>query len=230
MYNIAIAFDNQSDYSLVLIKNIIDKSNKDELTFHIFIGDNTRYEWHEDWLRKESVNYQLLRISKSDLRGMKIDKEKYKHITDAAFFRLLMPSILSDVKSFLYLDTDVYINFDIREIFAFYSNNKAITVASTGVGFNSGVMLINTRDFNKTISVNNLALLFSKYNFAGDNELLVAYFKDFGIMGLEYNMSPYDLLQHSDDSVVESCNPKIIHFKGTAKPWRYSTVLPFAGE
>ena len=153
MYNIAIAFDNQSDYSIVLIKNIVNKSEKSQLRFLIFVDYTTEYNWHENWLVENAIDYKLIRINSADLGVMKIDKTKYKHISNAAFYRLLMPSMLSHVSCFLYLDTDVYVNCDIREIFSFCSENKALSVASTGNGFNSGVLLINTKVFNLRLPI-----------------------------------------------------------------------------
>jgi len=118
---------------------------------------------------------------------MHIDKDAYKHITDAAFYRLLMPEKLADLDCFLYLDTDIYVNFDLSEIFKACPKHHAITGASNGEGFNSGVMLINPKKFTEQLSLEKTIEIFNEHGFAGDNELLVHYFKDFNRIGLEYN-------------------------------------------
>lgn len=62
MFNIAIAFDNQQNIALVLIKNIITKSVRNELKFHIFIDEKTDFEWHEKLLNSWIVKLSIIRI------------------------------------------------------------------------------------------------------------------------------------------------------------------------
>jgi lipopolysaccharide biosynthesis glycosyltransferase len=228
MYHIAVAFDNQSDYSLVLIKNIVDKSESSLIYFHIFIGEFTDYSLHHNWLSQNNISPRVYRITESDLNGMHIDLNAYKHITNAAFYRLLMPSVLSNLDCFLYLDTDIYVDFDILEIFKHCPKNQSITVASEGSGFNSGMLLINPRRYNHELSLIRTFDLFNEHRFSGDNELLVHYFKDFNKVGLEYNRSAYSVVSQLPSQTTEE--NKVIHFMGTTKPWRYSTILPFAKE
>jgi len=56
MKHVAIGFDNHADYSIVLIKNIIDKSECSDFFFHIFVSELTEYEWHDKWLYDNKIN------------------------------------------------------------------------------------------------------------------------------------------------------------------------------
>ena len=88
-------------------------------------------------------------------------------------------------------------------------------------------MLINPKKFTEQLSLEKTIEIFNEHGFAGDNELLVHYFKDFNRIGLEYNQSAH-LIKFV--SGRESIKVNLIHFMGTTKPWRYSTILPFARE
>lgn len=100
LFNIAIAFDNQQDIALVLILNIINNSVKKELSFHIFIDKKTDFKWYEELLNSLNVKYSIYRINENDLGGMHIDQVYYSHITNASFYRLLMPKVLNDLECF----------------------------------------------------------------------------------------------------------------------------------
>jgi len=228
MNHVAIAFDNQADYSLVLIKNILGKSISKDFFFHIFISNLTDYDWHHKWLLENNVLHEIYIINQNELQGMSIDRDVYTHITDASYYRLLMPSKLSELKCFLYLDTDIYVNCDLSTIFNFCSEDKSISVASEGKSFNAGVLLINPERFNKELPLKKAIDLFNEHKFVSDNKLLVHHFKDFNILGMEYNANPVWYTKKS--TRIDYDGPKIVHFMGTAKPWRYSTVLPFARE
>lgn len=223
MFNIAIAFDNQQNIALVLIKNIINNSVKKELNFHIFMDEKTDFNFYEELLDSWKVNYHIYRINESDLGGMYIDQLHYSHITNASFYRLLMPKILINLICFLYIDTDTYVNCDIREIFNFRSDTHALTVASQGDGFNAGVLLINPRIFNAELPIEKSIALFNQYKFIGDNELLVYFFRNPSTLPIEYNFPAHSVTKKTDSL-------KIIHFMGTTKPWRYSTNLKFTRE
>jgi lipopolysaccharide biosynthesis glycosyltransferase len=96
------------------------------------------------------------------------NKNAYKHITDEAFYRLLMPAKLADLEFFLYLDTDIYVNFDLSETFKACPNHHLITVASNEEGFNSGVILINHKKFTEQVSREKTIELFNEHGFASD--------------------------------------------------------------
>ena len=223
MFNIAIAFDNQQNIALVLIKNIIDKSVKKELCFHIFIDQKTDFEWHEKLLKSWKVIFSIYRINEEDLGGMYIDRVHYTHITNASFYRLLMPSILNNLQCFLYIDTDTYINCDIREIFDYCSSTHALTVASEREGFNAGVLLINPKNFLHELPIEKSIELFNQHKFISDNELLVYFFRNPATLPIHFNYPAHSVTKKNNSL-------KIIHFMGTTKPWRYSTNLKFTKE
>lgn len=199
VYHIALAFDSHEKYSLVLIKNIIDLTNKDELYFHIFLSNKTNYIAERNRLDEWGINHNLYVIDLDILENLQIDNKIYPWINNAAFYRLLIPEMMpKNIDAFLYLDTDVWVNFDIRGIFQYLDANYPIVVCSTGKGFNSGVMLIHREKFIQSLPFTKSKRLIIDNHHAGDNEFLISYFDTLDrYIGLEYN---YPVMLHSISS------------------------------
>jgi lipopolysaccharide biosynthesis glycosyltransferase len=234
--NIAIGFDNQADISLVLIKSVIEHSPVRLIKLHVFLNDKINFNFHEKWLKQNSINYELYLIKESDLGSLKINKSTYNRITDAAFYRLLMPfKINTSVDWFLYLDTDTYIIHDISTLMnRTYSSKSLYAVPNDSGVFNSGVLIINRINFIKLLPLDKIIELFEIHNFASDNELLVYVFENtFGKLNESFNFPvQYYLTQkkHGGPKKLDINNAIILHFLGTSKPWRYSTNMPMVKQ
>lgn len=234
IFDIVLAFDNHNNYSLVVIKSIINKT-KARTKFHIFIPIGLDYSFHEDFLKSAAISFCVYRIDDIKFQDFKIDKIVYPHLTDAAFYRLAIANLISSkVDWFLYIDTDVYINFDIKDIFDYIDEDFTIIVSSMGKYFNSGVLLINRINMLKELPFEKAVEIQRLYNFPSDNELLAYFFKNkFKAISMVYNFQIQDYILNPkllNDHMVKITDGKIIHFAGTTKPWRYSTTLPYTNE
>jgi lipopolysaccharide biosynthesis glycosyltransferase len=230
-YDIALGFDNQQNYALALIKNIINKSDTKELFFHIFVDLKTDFEWHEDWLLHFGVNYKIYRMTSSDIKNSKTNS-KVNRLTNATLYRIFMAEKIDEsVEYFSYLDTDLYINFDIRELFI-YTKNRTTLVANSSEQsiFNSGVLLINRKQYLENLDLDLLNTdkpiddqLFLFANFRESTSQFPTLY-NFPIEYYVTNKKRYNMMD------IYLKDAKVIHFMGSLKPWRFSTKLPYTRE
>lgn len=232
--NIAIGFDNQEDISLVLIKSAIEHNPDQSIKFHIFLSYKINFNFHEKWLKQNSVNYELYLIKESDLGPLRVNKSTYTRLTDATFYKLLMSFKIDIIVDwFLYLDTDTFIIRDLSNLMSGnYSSKSLYAVPNDSGVFNSGVLIINRNKFIHLLSLDKIIELFKIHNFAGDNELLVYVFENtFGKLDKSFNFPvQYYLTQKNGSKKLDINNAIILHFLGTSKPWRYSTNMPMVKQ
>jgi lipopolysaccharide biosynthesis glycosyltransferase len=253
-FNIALAFDSQQEeFSIVLISNIIKKSNARLIHFHLFVSEQVNYDKYNLILDELNVNYSIYVIKERELKDLHNDKSIYGWISNATFYRLFIPEkIPNDIDWILYLDIDIWVTFDIIEIFGLIDNSFPLVVAqkNSRMGFNAGVMLINCNLFRKQLPSKKSIEEIKKNSFPGDNEFLIYYFSNnTGSVDLTYNFpvyfytisleylgfylnSPFRIFpwlkKHDFGPKIDDA--KIIHFMGPWKPWSFFTVIPFANE
>jgi len=251
--HIALAFDNQEEFSVVLISNIIRRSDPSIIHFHLFISETTNYVKCSEILNELNVNFSLYVIRDYELENLKIDKTIYSWISNAAFYRLfIIEKIPFDIDWILYLDTDVWVTFDVVEILRYTDDKFPIIVAQkdSSTPFNSGVMLLNCKLYREKLPSSIAVEEIKKNNFPSDNEFLIYYFKNkTGSIDLTYNFpiwfyaNSFEYLGYDLNSPFRIFlwlkkidfgprikDAKIVHFMGPWKPWNYLTVLPFANE
>lgn len=235
--HIVLAFDNNIHYVYVLMVNILRTSQSpDMLFFHLFIPKDLNNKLLENYLLKDTFNFKFYFISSELLLGFKIDKLAYSHITDTAFFRLLIGDLLdSSIHSSLYIDTDVFLRAPVEEIFEELSLEKTLTIASIGPNnsFNSGVILFNLDLYREKFDLLTSLEIYQRENFKSDEELLNYLFKNdvnrisikwnFPIQSYSFYKKYYNYFGYTEDV-------KLVHFVGTSKPWRYSTSSLYSNE
>jgi lipopolysaccharide biosynthesis glycosyltransferase len=235
--HIVLAFDNNIDYVYVLIVNIVRTSKSPNiLFFHLFIPENLNNKLLEDYLIKDEINFKFYFISSGVLSGFKIDRSFYNHITDTAFYRLLIGDLLdSSIHNSLYIDTDVFLRAPIEEIFEELSLEKTLTIASIGPNnsFNSGVILFNLDLYRKKFNLLTALEVYQRNNFKGDEELLNFLFNsDVNRVSIQWNfpIQSYSFYKKYYNYFGYTEDVKLVHFVGTSKPWRYSTSSLYADE
>lgn len=243
-HDIVLCTDNHPEYMVSLVMNIVNKSVRQELRFNLFISDKIEFDNYHCILTREQIVYKVFSISEDTLLNLNINSKQYKWITNGALYRLLSAEFLDeDVKWFLYLDTDLYVNTDIREIFNYIDESYPLVVANCKDGFNSGVMLINRQEYVNLLPFKDAALIYESNNFDSDNELLVHVFKSLAkSFSLEYNFPilfyviSYDYLGRRLNGPLTRIgryqlnNVKIFHYLGPFKPWQWNIPLPYAIE
>jgi UDP-glucose:(galactosyl)LPS alpha-1,2-glucosyltransferase len=236
-YPILLVFDKYyAEYVIVLISSIIKKTNHEQVFFHLITDEVTNFSFQESYLNSKNLKYRLYRV----------DINKYKnfpqsgHITKGAYYLLnAMELIQENNKFLLYLDIDIYVNDDISKVFSYYDDRYSLNcIASDETNyFGSGFLLINidrskdrfTMDNFSKILLNNKEIKWHDQDilnltFADDSTKNIPYIWDFAV--IYYLM--YKKSFHKRN--IKLANAKSIHFPGTTKPWRFSTILPYAKE
>lgn len=142
------------------------------------------------------------------------------HFTLTIYHRLLLPKKLEGrARYLLWLDSDLIIDEDISGILKYLPKNKTLSVAPSkkaidkGI-FNTGVMIINIKQYNKrktfekilnSILTNNWTVDPSMSEVIKENERL--YFP------IEYNYIYKSIINYP------KIKPKIIHYNTKIKPW-----------
>ncbi len=169
-----------------------------------------------------------------------------RHFTHACYYRFLIPDLKPEIDKAIYLDVDMVVDFDIKELFDIDMDGKPIAAAHEkcmqymtyhmehcmylGLDsknyFNSGVLLYNLKYFRENNIVERLfeCLEREKEDIkCPDQDILNLIFCDnYKKLDYKYNYNPClkDLLKrYADPDYAEYDNIKIYHFAGAAKPW-----------
>lgn len=170
-----------------------------------------------------------------------------KHLTQAAYYRLLIADILPGLDKILYLDSDVIIKSDISELYAIditdyalaaveqYGQHrfKELNMPKDAKYFNSGVMLINTKRRREAALSQSLISFVQQYPhklYNQDQDALNAVLQGSWLpLPLKYNYMTllpkiYPVNYHEWDKTIS-----IIHYT-RLKPWNYLCTNPLKKE
>lgn len=234
-YNILLQFDEQIMQFIILIKNIILQSDKNQITFHIFHSSISSFDYQIKWLKDNNIHFILYPIKDSEISFITTNRVKYPHVSNATFYKLLVGEIINKkIQSILYLDLDIYVLGDILDIFKHLDEINPIIVAEEKTGFNAGLVLFNLDLYRKKLSFDDIKRLMIQFGFPSDNEFLEFVFKNcHKKISSKWNLKVQSEIMESNFSksyYKKLAEARIIHFVGTTKPWRFSTILPYALE
>ena len=236
-YPILMVFDSlYAEYSLVLIVNIISNSNYKDVFFHLITDESTDFSFQESYLKFKSIEYKLYRVNIDDYNDFPVSG----HITKGAYYLLNALEIIDEKNnSILYLDIDIYVNDDITKVFNYYDDRFSLNCIDSNESsyFGSGFFLINIERAKKRFTMDNFReVLKNNKNIKWhDQDILNLVFEDDSIKNIPY-IWDFSVLHYLTDKKsfhkrqISLDVAKSIHYPGTTKPWRYSTVLPFARE
>lgn len=164
------------------------------------------------------------------------------HFNSVIFYRLLLPSIFSDKKKLLYLDSDILFTENIDNLFELDLENKILAAIpkheyinvpnylqnKTVKYFASGLLLINIEEF-ITSEVYEKCLNFlnnEKYEMP-DQDALNAVVDRWLELDLQYGVETafLEIDNLKLKKIIE--NPKIIQFSGSSKPWHFRNKHPY---
>lgn len=120
--NIAVATDqNYVRQTYVLITSVMEVSNSEDHYFFYILADKDVSVESEELLRTITQKYlhaciHFLHVNEQRGKQIKAAGLHLKHITQATYFRLLLPELLDEDKC-LYLDTDMIVCRDIAELY-----------------------------------------------------------------------------------------------------------------
>lgn len=214
-------FENNSSHRFViyLLTNAQNNKELDRLT---------------GMVKKYGHGIKTIAVDQSKVEGVKVDG----HISKATYYRLVMPQYVQPYTSkILYLDSDIIIKSDIRELWNTDMKNFPIAAvpeivceknAKPGV-FNAGVLLM---DIDRWISegVTEKALSFARNNHDSivhwDQDVLNAvFYKTWLSLPQKWNV-----ISSAFAEKVMPIKINVIHYTGSLKPWNYHCQHPLKSE
>ncbi|MHA6249440.1 glycosyltransferase family 8 protein [Pontibacter sp. CAU 1760] len=175
----------------------------------------------------------------------------YNHLSMAAYYRTNLPDILDkEVERILYLDCDLVVKDDIRELFEYdlagktvgavenpeFNRYKELNIPEQYGYFNNGIMLIDVPKWKeKKISEKIFYALDhfrSSFELANQDSFNVALHDEWEKLPLRWNVQRIMFQKNRKDASAckEAENPAIIHYTSSKKPWDYLNNHPLRSE
>ena len=219
--NICFCSDkNLTRYIKVVIKSIQRSNPSYDFNFHI-IRD---FEQHEDY--DDLVEY-IKKFSNLKLTEYKSEwsyeyKGMYHIPSSASMLRILIPELINEDR-ILYLDVDLVVNIDIKELYQTNTGETGIAMVTDGAGDsgNTGVMVLDIKKLREN--------KFTKFCIEQNNKkpdcdgrIINKYLnKKYEILPSKYNVLQY-VLNARLSKLAKYNNNFIFHFTDRHKPWKYS--------
>lgn len=246
MREIHIAFATDQFYlkpTCIAIESVLQARTNQEDYYHFYILMSiNEVDMVPDYFEKIQHQYKSCTIQKIGIEDtFKNAVIPIEHITEPAFYRLLLPELI-DQKKMLYLDSDIVVCRDLAELYDIDIDNyelggvispsyvtmtdyaEKIGIPSTKRYINSGVLLLNLEQMRKDKFTEEVLKLINLSFFAPDQDIInrVAYDK-IKLLPYKYNMSPAlsECLDCFAKNEVEEAltQPVILHYKYPEKPW-----------
>lgn len=235
---------NYSKYAGVVISSIFNHlGDSDEVKIHIFNDGNLPQEAINNFIQLGMMNKQEIKFYSielaEDIRNLPMIKKGF--LSEASLYRLLIAEKLDKrINKALYLDCDIIVNGNIRDIFNVNLKYSIAAVKDCGIQknyfllkknmaqfnpdsyFNAGVILFNLERIRREHNLLEECLFYlRKYDrdpFTDQSALNYVFENDCMFLPIEFNMPP------CRDSIVDEA--VIWHFSGANKPWktRFSAV------
>ena len=199
------------------------------------------------------IGLELMEIDSSLLKDCPTNKKL--HYADIMMYaRFLLPSMLPDLDKVIYLDCDLVVNGDLKDLWDFDVNGVAVAMApdhlykdattlerlkmTNGEYLNSGVIVMNLEYWRKH-NVQNRVLSFIEENgtnliYFDQDALNVTLQNERRKLPIKYDCTPYHLLRNLDNFPSEiheeirkaRITPTIFHYMGPTKPWSLGSYVP----
>lgn len=257
--NVAFASDdNYAQHLCVALYSLLLNSSVNDF-YSIFIIDAGIMESH-----KRKIDESLVEFKNYKITYILENKEKFKenqkilHVSLTTYSRLLLADYLPKIENVIYLDSDILVMENIRNIY--YKNNPNYLLYAAKIFhpnyesvmtrhyrkkfkfcFNAGVLLMNLSLFRKNNLSNtlfNLTQMNSKITLAADQDILnIAFNGKTKKLPNKWNVSSY-IFYAKDETYCGltkkeflnlKTNPAIVHFDG-AKPWSYGNTHPYRNK
>ena len=223
---------------IVMGTSLAEKNRNNKIIFNIF---------HEDFIDEDikEVKEKLKKYSEMELKFFHISEDMVKglpliqYFRLATYFKVLSPMILKDLDKLLYLDTDMIIDGDIKELWQIGIENYVLAaVREEAVGdmdkrlniptnykyFNAGTVLLNLKKIRKEKIFEKVLDYLKEHT----NEML--YLEQDALNALLYEKwleidekwnyhNTFVLKRFEKLENVLLDEPIIIHYTGPLKPW-----------
>lgn len=233
--NVCLACDdNYAKYAGVVIASVLyNAASNDELFFYILDGGISDTNKSKILKLKDNKNCEInfVKINEADFEDYKSIKT-HDYITVAAYYRLKLPSLLSNIHRVIYFDCDVVVNSSLKDLFFTNMDNYAIAgvrdinkrMLKKHPNYVNSGMLVMDIDNMKNQKLEQKFLNWTRENaqsiYMGDqqiiNEVLDGEIK---IVPDEWNVQSSNFTNRSS----YTSKPKVIHFVARKKPWHWAS-------
>ncbi|HMC85573.1 MAG TPA: glycosyltransferase family 8 protein, partial [Chitinophagaceae bacterium] len=232
----------------VTVTSLLNQSKTCEIFIHAIVtglGSEAKRNI-EYYINEIGASISFYEIDLGEVKKLVIPRSG--HFTSANYYRLFLPSMLSDrINKILYLDTDILVVNDVFELYSFDLGNNLIGAAldnemparpeigfnTRGQYFNSGVLLINvklwkTRLLKKAL-INYIINHPDLIKYVDQDALNVIVGKQWCRLDNRFNLMNEDV-QRNGNSVEPDkylADKTLIHYNGFYKPWEIECKHPF---
>jgi lipopolysaccharide biosynthesis glycosyltransferase len=194
-----------------ILKN---KSEEDRVVFYVLDGGISKGNKEKLLSLKSIANFEIKFVKVDNKRFSEIMVHGKDHLTDASYYRLILPDILNSEDKIIYLDCDLVVRTSLSKMLEIDLKNYYIGAVSDSDHIeqdkrlslkqyiNSGVLLINTLAWRRD---NITAKVFS---WAKNNKKMILYHdQDILNVSLEKNIKIIDTAWNTQISKIEKrCN------------------------
>lgn len=168
-----------------------------------------------------------------------------RHISEASYYKLLIPDLLRDIASdrVLYLDCDIVVLGDVSELWNTNMRGRALAAVRDWGGdvrcdelqipdpslyFNAGMLLLDLKKWRKR-NLSSQILSFAVRNpdhlyFHDQDAMNAILHREWLPLDAKWNFQT-NMLTHRRFKKIS--NPVIVHFTGSSKPWHYDNDHPY---
>lgn len=240
-FGISDAKGTYSKYVAVTMVSVLEHT-RDDVTFHI-LCDDTLSEMNKNLLRQTAESYGAIVVyHKVDLDQKITSLDSLKDITIGTLFRLMLPMLCPEIQKIVYLDGDVLVQLDIKELWNTNLENRCLGVVKDAIDtqrnfvdnglykrldvdancyFNAGVLVMNLEEIRRNVDLGKEGIRILKeypqLPFADQDVLNILFQKHMMGLSMRYNFQVNLLDATLDYSFLEQ--PRILHFSGLVKPW-----------
>ncbi len=241
--------DNYLKYCAVCMFSIL-KNTTSKIRFHIFDSGVSEYAKQKILEYKKIFGCEISFYSMAKVKMPKFRLNR-EHITMPAYYRLYIPSLLSDtIEKAIYLDCDIVVNKDIKELWDYdiekyyagtiedetsIENNERLNLLKSHIYFNSGVLLLNLKKL-REINLPEECFKYYENNFEkiilNDQDLLNGVFNGKCLnLPLKFNINnqmlagqdgSHNYSKEDEKEAIE--NGVIFHYTAQQKPWLDPTI------
>lgn len=256
--NVVCSFDNgYSPYAGAMLTSLFENNKNCEITVYVLTDclDNTNRQKLNSLAKKYLQEIIVKFLNKEMFEGLP-SGGKFPNISLATYYRLLIDTILpQNVERVLYLDCDIIVNGNLKELYDMKFNHrwqivalkdrpdvaqaafKRLELKHHNIYVNAGVMLLNIPEL-RSINFSQRAFDYLSSNLDKvlfhDQDVINAILTEKEVLPLKYNVLDCALMK---SPIIADCyisqltiaiyNPIVIHYSGARKPWHTECNHPY---
>ena len=239
--------DNYIPFLTVAIRSLIDNASTNYNYKILVLNSGIKKENEAIIKNLEKDNFEINFINVNEKVDSIADDLSYRlrdYYSNSIYYRLFIPSLFPDYDKALYLDADIVVIDDISKLYfedlgdnlvgaitddVVNTNDTFVKYATVALGidakeyFNSGILLMNLKEFRKENIEEKFIHLLSTYNFnviAPDQDYL-----NYLCRGrVKYLHKGWDRMALIEDKNFDNKDLHLIHYNMFQKPWNYHNI------